>query len=158
MSQSISPVVENEQRIHPDQQAIIDQIIAANINRPGATMVVLNEIQSQIGYVSEAMQQYTADQLHVPVSAVHGVISFYSFSFSSRLHSLAGKPGFVLRYGSKSYGTAPDLRRNAAIPSARTRYPSPFGWIGSAFNFLSDRISASNIPSMGTPMSLEILP
>lgn len=62
-----------------DHKEIIDQILAANAGKPGATMVVLNEIQSQLGFVSEPIQQYVADRLHVPVSKVHGVISFYSF-------------------------------------------------------------------------------
>jgi NADH:ubiquinone oxidoreductase subunit E len=57
----------------------IDQIIAENKAKPGATMVVLNELQAKIGYVSESMQQYVAEELQVPVSRVHGVVSFYSF-------------------------------------------------------------------------------
>jgi NADH:ubiquinone oxidoreductase subunit E len=42
-------------------------------------MVVLNELQGQIGFVSEPMQTYVANKLRVPVSRVHGVVSFYSF-------------------------------------------------------------------------------
>jgi NADH-quinone oxidoreductase subunit E len=63
----------------PKKKVIIDQIINENISRPGATMVVLNELQAAIGYVSEEMQRYVAERLQVPVSRVHGVISFYSF-------------------------------------------------------------------------------
>jgi len=63
----------------PKRKAIIDQIIDENISRPGATMVVLNELQAAIGFVSEEMQGYVAERLQVPVSRVHGVISFYSF-------------------------------------------------------------------------------
>ncbi len=63
----------------PKQKSLIDQIIDENKDRPGATMVVLNELQSNIGFVSEAMQEYTATRLRVPMSRVHGVISFYSF-------------------------------------------------------------------------------
>jgi NADH-quinone oxidoreductase subunit E len=63
----------------PEQKAVIDKILSNNRDLPGATMVVLNELQSQIGFVSETMQQYVSDFLHVPVSQVHGVISFYSF-------------------------------------------------------------------------------
>jgi NADH:ubiquinone oxidoreductase subunit E len=36
-------------------------------------------VQSQIGFISEPMQQYIANKLHIPVSTVHGVVSFYSF-------------------------------------------------------------------------------
>lgn len=61
------------------QKSIIDQVIEENLSRPGATMVVLNEIQAKIGFVSEPMQEYVAERLQVPVSKVHGVVSFYSF-------------------------------------------------------------------------------
>jgi NADH:ubiquinone oxidoreductase subunit E len=64
---------------NPEKKAVIDQILAENKDRPGATMVVLNELQSQIGFISESMQQYVAQSLHTPVSKIHGVVSFYSF-------------------------------------------------------------------------------
>lgn len=63
----------------PEIKAKIDKIIADNKDKPGATMVVLNELQAGIGFVSESMQRYVAEKLQVPVSRVHGVVSFYSF-------------------------------------------------------------------------------
>lgn len=63
----------------PDKKAVIDGIIADNRNLPGATMVILNELQNKIGFISEPMQAYVARELRVPVSAVHGVVTFYSF-------------------------------------------------------------------------------
>ena len=66
-------------KICENKQALLDEIIAAHFNRPGALMVILNEIQRQVGYVSESIQRYVAQRLHVPVSAVHGVVTFYSF-------------------------------------------------------------------------------
>jgi len=74
-----SKVSLNDPLADPQQKAIIDQIIDENSARPGATMVVLNELQASIGFVSEGMQKYAAERLHVPVSRVHGVVSFYSF-------------------------------------------------------------------------------
>jgi len=62
-----------------NKQALLDEIIATNRNRPGAMMVILNEIQKRVGYVSEPMQRHVAGKLRVPVSAVHGVVTFYSF-------------------------------------------------------------------------------
>jgi len=62
-----------------NKQAILDEIIATNRDRPGAMMVILNEIQKRVGYVSESMQRHVAGKLRVPVSAVHGVVTFYSF-------------------------------------------------------------------------------
>lgn len=62
-----------------DQKEIMDRVLEENKDKPGAVMVVLNELQSQIGFVSEAMQSYVAHAMHVPVSTIHGVVSFYSF-------------------------------------------------------------------------------
>lgn len=63
----------------PEKREIIDRILDENKDLPGGLMVILNELQSQIGFVSEPMQEYTALKLHIPVSKVHGVITFYSF-------------------------------------------------------------------------------
>lgn len=79
MANLLSNIPANDPLAIPDQKKIIDRILEENKNLPGATMVVLNELQSQIGFVSETMQQYVALKLRVPVSRVHGVISFYSF-------------------------------------------------------------------------------
>lgn len=62
-----------------EKKQIIDQIIEQNEHLPGGLMVILNELQSQIGFISEPMQQYVAQKLKIPVSIVHGVVSFYSF-------------------------------------------------------------------------------
>lgn len=62
-----------------DLKALIDQAIAENKDRPGAVMLVLNEVQSRIGHVSPCMQAYIAKNLKVPLGQVHGVVTFYSF-------------------------------------------------------------------------------
>lgn len=63
----------------PEQREIIDQILESHKDLPGGMMVILNELQSRIGFISEPMQEYVAGKLRVPVSKVHGVVSFYSF-------------------------------------------------------------------------------
>ena len=62
-----------------NKQALLNEIIATHRNRPGAVMVILNEIQRQIGYVSEPVQSHVARALRMPIGAVHGVVTFYSF-------------------------------------------------------------------------------
>ena len=79
MKSFLDTLPENDPLADPQKKLVIDQILLENKNLPGATMVVLNELQSQIGFVSEAMQHYVAHKLRVPVSSVHGVVSFYSF-------------------------------------------------------------------------------
>jgi len=63
----------------PKSKKTIDQIIEKNQGIQGCLMIILNELQSQIGFISGEMQQYVASRLAIPVSAVHGVVTFYSF-------------------------------------------------------------------------------
>ncbi len=63
----------------PEKKAIIDQVLENNADLNGATMVVLNQLQESIGFISKPMQAYVAEKLGVPISKVHGVVSFYSF-------------------------------------------------------------------------------
>lgn len=63
----------------PEQRAKIDAIIEEHRHKPGATMVILNEIQAQIGHISKPMQNYIAEKLRVPLKDVYGVVTFYSF-------------------------------------------------------------------------------
>ncbi len=76
-------IPDNDPIADPARKEIIDQVLEANKDLNGAMMVVLNELQGKIGFISETMQQYIAAQLKVPVSAVHGVVSFYSFFTTS---------------------------------------------------------------------------
>lgn len=62
-----------------EQRAKIDAIIAEHSPKPGSTMVILNEIQAEIGHVSKPMQNYISEKLRVPLKDVYGVITFYSF-------------------------------------------------------------------------------
>jgi NADH-quinone oxidoreductase subunit E len=57
----------------------IDGILELNKSKPGSLMVILNEVQAKIGFVSGPMQEYIANSLRIPVSRVHGVVTFYSF-------------------------------------------------------------------------------
>ena len=93
-----------------NKRTILDQIITTNQHRPGAVMVVLNEIQSKVGYVSEPMQAYVAEKLHAPVSLVHGVVSFYSF-FTTKAR---GKHTMKFCMGTACYvGGVPKLMEKA---------------------------------------------
>ena len=58
---------------------VIDDTISAYGDQNGALMVVLNRLQERIGFITKPMQAYVAEKLNVPVSKVHGVVSFYSF-------------------------------------------------------------------------------
>lgn len=74
-----APIPDNDPLANPQTRAQINAILDKNRDLPGATMVVLNELQNEIGFITEPMQAYVASRLKVPISAVHGVVSFYSF-------------------------------------------------------------------------------
>ncbi len=79
MADTLQNIPANDPLAIPEQRALIDQILEENRHVPGAVMVVLNELQSQIGYISDAMQAYVAQRLRIPLTHVRGVVSFYSF-------------------------------------------------------------------------------
>jgi NADH:ubiquinone oxidoreductase subunit E len=79
-------MTENQQAIlqidpanNPELASRIISILETHKGKPGSLMVILNDIQAKIGFVSEPIQRFIADYLRVPVSKVHGVITFYSF-------------------------------------------------------------------------------
>lgn len=73
----VNPLI--DPKLNPQLSERIIAILEEHKNKPGSLMVILNDIQAKIGFVSEQIQQFIADYLKVPVSRVHGVISFYSF-------------------------------------------------------------------------------
>jgi NADH:ubiquinone oxidoreductase subunit E len=110
MSETVTLLEENNPLVNPEKLKIIDQIIAENRHLPGATMVVLNELQSQIGFISEPMQVYVARKMRIPVSTVHGVVSFYSFFTTTP----RGKHTIKFCMGTACYvGGAPQLIEKA---------------------------------------------
>jgi NADH:ubiquinone oxidoreductase subunit E len=79
MSRCLNHIPENDPLNEAEKKSMIDQAIAENKERPGAVMLVLNEVQGKIGHVSPFMQAYIARSLNVPLGQVHGVVTFYSF-------------------------------------------------------------------------------
>jgi NADH:ubiquinone oxidoreductase subunit E len=79
MLKTLETILAEDPLNNPEQLAIIDRILEEQKDIPGATMVVLNELQSTIGFISPPMQVYVAEKLGEPISRIHGVVSFYSF-------------------------------------------------------------------------------
>ncbi len=79
MTQSLKEIPATDPLSVAEQKLIIDTAIVENKERPGAVMLVLNEVQGKIGHVSPPMQVYIAHKLSVPLGQVHGVVTFYSF-------------------------------------------------------------------------------
>lgn len=85
MTKLLREIPANDPLKTADLKALIDIAITENKHRPGAVMLVLNEVQGKIGHVSPCMQAYIAQNLKVPLGQVHGVVTFYSF-FKTKPH------------------------------------------------------------------------
>ena len=79
MTRLLTEIPANDPLKSEDLKPLIDKAIAENYDRPGAIMLVLNDVQSKIGHISPCMQAYIAKNLNVPLGQVHGVVTFYSF-------------------------------------------------------------------------------
>ena len=83
MEQKQSEKYRVDPKLNPELAEQLIAILDANKSKPGSLMVILNSVQSKVGFVSEEIQNFIANYLKIPVSKVHGVISFYSF-FTTR--------------------------------------------------------------------------
>ena len=61
-----------------EQYEALDRVIAENKDLPGARMPVLQGAQEIFGCVPIDVQKYIAQALHVTLSEVYGVATFYS--------------------------------------------------------------------------------
>jgi NADH:ubiquinone oxidoreductase subunit E len=59
--------------------AKLDAIIENHKDTPGSLIPVLQQAQGVVGYLPPVVQRHVAKGLNLPVSEVHGVVSFYHF-------------------------------------------------------------------------------
>lgn len=53
-------------------------IIQIYKDKEGSLIQILHMAQGIFGYISPTMQEYIAEKMNIPVSKVHGVVTFYS--------------------------------------------------------------------------------
>ncbi|MCF2602350.1 NAD(P)H-dependent oxidoreductase subunit E [Parabacteroides distasonis] len=62
-----------------EQVGKLHAICAERNNDPGELINILHAAQELLGYLPQVVQQVIAADLHIPVSRVYGVVTFYSF-------------------------------------------------------------------------------
>ena len=62
-----------------EQVEKLHAIWAERNNDPGELINILHAAQELLGYLPQVVQQVIAADLHIPVSRVYGVVTFYSF-------------------------------------------------------------------------------
>lgn len=69
----------SEIKLTSEKANIIKDICTEHHNEPGELINILHKAQNAIGYLPAEVQQLIASELHIPVSKVYGVVTFYSF-------------------------------------------------------------------------------
>jgi NADH:ubiquinone oxidoreductase subunit E len=66
-----------------EKYELIGQMIDAYKDKEGSLIMVLHAAQEIYGYLPLELQKFIAQRMDIPMSEVHGVVSFYSF-FSTK--------------------------------------------------------------------------
>lgn len=69
----------NEIHLHQNQLKELHAICAERNNDAGELINILHAAQGLFGYLPREIQEIIAADLHIPVSRVYGVVTFYSF-------------------------------------------------------------------------------
>jgi NADP-reducing hydrogenase subunit HndA len=57
----------------------IKEICASFGNKPGEAINILHQTQNTFGYLPAEVQELIAEEIHVPVAQIYGIVTFYSF-------------------------------------------------------------------------------
>ena len=66
-------------KLQPAAVKQITEIVERYKNEPTPTMMILEDIQKEYGYMPLEVQELVSDLTGVPVSDIYGVVTFYSF-------------------------------------------------------------------------------
>ena len=65
--------------LQPHAVKLITEICERYKDEPTSTMMILEDIQKEYGYIPLEVQELVSDLTGVPVSEIYGVVTFYSF-------------------------------------------------------------------------------
>lgn len=66
-------------KLQPQAVKLITEICERYKDEPTSTMMILEDIQNEYGYIPLEVQELVSDLTGVPVSEIYGVVTFYSF-------------------------------------------------------------------------------
>ena len=66
-------------KLQPHAVKLIKEIVKRYKDEPTPTMMILEDIQKEYGYIPLEVQELVSDLTGVPVSEIYGVVTFYSF-------------------------------------------------------------------------------
>ena len=66
-------------KLQPQAVKLITEIVERYKDEPTPTMMILEDIQKEYGYIPLEVQELVSQLTGVPVSDIYGVVTFYSF-------------------------------------------------------------------------------
>ena len=66
-------------KLQPQAVKLITEIVERYKDEPTPTMMILEDIQKEYGYIPLEVQELVSELTGVPVSEIYGVVTFYSF-------------------------------------------------------------------------------
>ncbi len=66
-------------KLQPHAVKLITEIVERYKDEPTPTMMILEDIQKEYGYIPLEVQELVSELTGVPVSDIYGVVTFYSF-------------------------------------------------------------------------------
>ncbi len=66
-------------KLQPKAVKLITEICKRYKDEPTPTMMILEDIQNEFGYIPLEVQELVSELTGVPVSEIYGVVTFYSF-------------------------------------------------------------------------------
>ena len=66
-------------KLQPQAVKLITEIVERYKNEPTPTMMILEDIQKEYGYIPLEVQELVSKLTGTPVSEIYGVVTFYSF-------------------------------------------------------------------------------
>ncbi len=66
-------------KLQPAAVKLITEICERYKDEPTSTMMILEDIQNEYGYIPLEVQELVSELTGVPVSEIYGVVTFYSF-------------------------------------------------------------------------------
>ncbi len=66
-------------KLQPQAIKLITEICERYKDEPTSTMMILEDIQKEYGYIPLEVQELVSELTGVPVSEIYGVVTFYSF-------------------------------------------------------------------------------
>lgn len=66
-------------KLQPQAVKLITEIVERYKDEPTSTMMILEDIQTEYGYIPLEVQELVSELTGTPVSEIYGVVTFYSF-------------------------------------------------------------------------------